>query len=568
VVRTARGDTPAGRLGRAALKYLPLAALTLVVVYPLVSVLKQSFKDSDSGVWTLSNFANTFTDPDLIHVFRNTLVFAFSSLLIALVLATALALATTRLALPLPRRFMNMLPVVSLFIPPLLGALGWLFLFAPRTGLINTLARNYLGIDQLFNAYSVTSLILVGAIYLVPYLYLVLTAALTNMDSSFEEAAHVFGARNFRTLSQITLRGVFPSLVSAALLGFVVSMSEFSIPFVLGTPVKFQVVTTQIWIFISRYPVDYGSAASLGVVLFAVTILLTWIQGRALSRSAAKYWTVGGKGQNLGKTDIGPWKYLVAAGVMLYFLVAAILPILGLAYTAFQPYWGALKFDQLTLRNFNLILSNAQGQMDAVWNSTMLGAVGAAIGVLLGFAVSYVLVRTRSRGRRFVEAVAMAPGSIPHTLLGFGFLIVFLQLTQLPLYGTVWGLLTAYSILFLAHATRSMVGVMHQINPDLEEAARISGARRARTMVKVVAPLAISGLWSAWILLFALIFREVSASILLRSSDTNVVSTQLISIISSGGLFPQAAAYGCILLVANIGIIVLGELVMKFTVKR
>ena len=149
------------------------------------------------------------------------------------------------------------------------------------------------------------------------------------------------------------------------------------------------------------------------------------------------------------------------------------LPILGLAYTAFQPYWGALKFDQLTLRNFNLILSNAQGQMDAVWNSTMLGAVGAAIGVLLGFAVSYVLVRTRSRGRRFVEAVAMAPGSIPHTLLGFGFLIVFLQLTQLPLYGTVWGLLTAYSILFLAHATRSMVGVMHQINPDLEEAARL-----------------------------------------------------------------------------------------------
>ena len=124
--------------------------------------------------------------------------------------------------------------------------------------------------------------------------------------------------------------------------------------------------------------------------------------------------------------------------------------------------------------------------------------------------------------------------------MAVGVLQAFIR-PPLVLYGTIWILLVAYVARFVPLAVRSANASLRQIDPSLEEAARIAGASWAQSLRYILVPLARPGLIVAFLLVFIPALSELSATILLYSSGTETISVAIFRINDLGQLEVVAA---------------------------
>ena len=159
----------------------------------------------------------------------------------------------------------------------------------------------------------------------------------------------------------------------------------------------------------------------------------------------------------------------------------------------------------------------------------MLGFVGATATMVLGSIVAYISVRTTWRGRRLIDAIAWLPWMMPGIVLAIGFLWGFAMLpAQIPIYGTVWALFLAYLALGTPVSVRVMSGAYAQLSFDLEECSRVHGATFFQTLTRILVALAWPAFAVGWVLAFFGIMRELSASIMLYSTGSEVLSVVLV----------------------------------------
>jgi iron(III) transport system permease protein len=164
-----------------------------------------------------------------------------------------------------------------------------------------------------------------------------------------------------------------------------------------------------------------------------------------------------------------------------------------------------------------------------------LGLAGATATMILGSIVAYVSIRTKWKGRRVVDALAWLPWLMPGMVLAIGFLWGFSLLPEaIPIYGTFWALFLAYLSLGTPIAVRIMSGSYSQLSYDLEECSRVHGASWLQTFIRIIAALAWPAFAVGWVLTFFGIMRELSASILLYSVDTEVLSVTLLKMWTNG----------------------------------
>jgi iron(III) transport system permease protein len=189
---------------------------------------------------------------------------------------------------------------------------------------------------------------------------------------------------------------------------------------------------------------------------------------------------------------------------------------------------------QPTLAHFTFILREYPKTWIALGNSVMLGAATASIVALLGLGVSWIVLRTHSRGRMLLDQISLFPLSMPSMVFALGLLWVYVGLEVVPIYGTIWILLLAYASHYLPYGVRASSGALRQLHPELEEAARVAGATWGQTMRRITLPLLRTALASAWLLLFVMAMQEVSASILLYSSSSIVLSVAAFDIWEGG----------------------------------
>ena len=125
--------------------------------------------------------------------------------------------------------------------------------------------------------------------------------------------------------------------------------------------------------------------------------------------------------------------------------------------------------------------------------------------------------------------------AIPGVVLGVG---LFLSYTRPPfvLYGTLWILLIAYVTIELPSAYQQLQSALHAVHPELEEAGRILGATRLRTLADITAPLLKSGMVATWCFIFVAVIRELSAAVILFTSQTKVLSVLIFDLKESGDL--------------------------------
>jgi iron(III) transport system permease protein len=523
-----------------------LAILGFLSVYPLAMLLYGSLHSTPPGMageFNLDGYRAIVTAEN-VHVLLNTVGLSLAKTIPALVLAILLAFIIARTDTPW-RGTLEVLITLPFFIPPFLTAMAWGMLGNPQVGLINQAWRMLTGSrEALVNVYSWGGVVWHMLQYSTPFLFLFMVDAFRAMDPALEESSRMCGASPWRTFRRITLMLMLPVITSSFILSFIRGVESFESPLFFGTPAGITVITTEIYNSITqRATPDYQYATALGFAIMALMFLLVLWQWRLLR--GRSFVTVTGKGFRPTLIGLGRWRWLTLAFCLLFFLVTVVLPVGQLLVGSFFRFFGFYSLDMLTLDHYRAVLSS-----DDLWralgNTMLLGLAGATATMTLGALVAYVSVRTRFRGRRLIDAVAWLPWMMPGMVLGLGFLWAFALLPgPIPIYGTIWALLIAYVALGTPISVRMMTGAYAQLAFDLEECSRVHGASFVQTLWRILVALAWPAFAVGWVLTFFGIMRELSASILLYSVGSEVLSVVLLKMWTNG-LAEQVSVVGLI----------------------
>jgi iron(III) transport system permease protein len=524
---------------------LVAVAITIVVGYlaliPLVYLLWTTFSDAQG--FSLGGFARAYGDARIGELVGNSLWFAAGAALLSLAVGTALAYFNVRTDVPFKALFFAA-SIIPLIIPGILYTIAWIFLASPTIGLLNSLLEPVFG-PGTFDIFTVWGMIWVEGLHLSPIAFLFMVAAFRSTDPSLEESSLMSGATRVQTFRRVTLPLVRPALLSAALIMGVRSLESFEVPALLGLQNGIYVFTSRIYQVLRSFPVDFAGAGALAVGLLAVAALGIWLSNM-LSRGHAAG-TITGKGFRPRPIDLGRWKPVVGGGILLYFFVTVLAPLMVLLYTALLPYYrppSAEAFASMNLDNFVAVF-NLPSVPTALRNSLLLGGGAATIVMALMAVAAWVVVRSGIPGRQILDHIAFSPLVIPGLVLGVGIAFVYLR-SPLPIYGTLLILLIAYCTRYLPYGMRYAVSGMQTISAELEESAQVSGAGWWATFRRVLLPLIAPALLAGWVYIFVVSFRELSSSILLYTPGNEVLSISIWELYANAR-FGELSALGVIM---------------------
>src|SRR5712691_699298 len=533
---------------------LLIVVLGWLTVVPIVRLVVGSLSDAQTGDFTLLNYSRVYSSSSTWELLSNSLVFALGSCAVSFVIGTTLAWIIERTDTPL-RRFFYTVAVVPIIVPGIVTTIAWLFLLSPQIGWINSMARAAFGLDgALFNVYTLPGMMWVEGLGASPLVFLLMSAALKSMDPSLEESASVSGANWFATLRKVTLPLMLPTIVSVMLIVFVRVLEGFEVPAVIGLPGRIQVLTSKIYVALAKSPKDEGTAGALATLFILVSIggILLY---RHLTHSADRYATVSGKAYRPRKVQLGKLKYLTLGVLLAYTLVIIVLPMTIMLWMSFQPFITPPTVEglgRLTLRNYQRMLT-FPNVVDATRNSLFL-AVGAAV-VATGFAavVAWVTIRGRFRGRAVIDLLAFLPIAVPGIVMGAALVGMYVSF-PIPIYGTIWVLLVAYSTRFFPYGMRAASSSLLQLRSELEEAAEVSGASWLTRFRVIVLPLLRPGLLAGAIYILIVSIRELSSSALLASPKAPVLAVLILEFQEAGNYAAVAAL--SVLLVLGLAVLV------------
>ena len=538
---------------------MPLAivfALTLcvLVLLPMAWLVIYAFSDA-KGAATLGNFARLFSDPAFVEPLLISLGIASSVGITCCLIAAPMAWLVARTDMPFTQT-VRLIVTASFVTPPFLGAIAWELLAAPNSGLLNQLYRSWTGSGEvLFDIYTMTGLIFVISCYTFPYVFVLVANALERVPGDLEDAASMLGSSKWTTARRITVPLVMPALLAGLLVAFLQAITLFGSPAILALPAGFHTITTKIW-SLFQYPPKPELAAAASLPLLLLTVGLLRAQAVILGRRS--YAVVGGKSAAPRLIALNWLRWPAAALCFALLALPVFLPYGALLNAAFskipsQP----VTFETLTLHNFNFVYFELSATKLALKNTLLLAVFSATVCSLLALVVAYMASRRAVPGHRILGFLATAPIAIPGIVLGVG---LFLSYTRPPfvLYGTLWILLVAYVTIELPSAYQQMRSAFHAVNPELEEASRILGATRLQVLSHITGPLLRTSLLATWCFTFVAVVRELSAAIILFTSETKVVSVLIFDLKESGDL-AAIAVLGLSMLVLTAGVVFLAN---------
>jgi iron(III) transport system permease protein len=514
---------------------ISVLALTVLVVLPLAFLVVGSI--TADGQLTSEHFREALSSRLYVGALRNSLILGFSTALLSVAVGLPLAWAVSRTNVP-AKKFIHLTAVVSYLTPPFLTAIAFVNLFSPRAGLVNRYVRDVLGMPGLtFDVFSMAGLILVTVPHTFPFVYLLAASALESVDASMEESAQILGAGRWRTAAAVTAPLVAPAILSGALVAFVNAIALFGSQAIIGLPGRVFTLPTRIYALFD-YPPQYGLASALSLIFVAVTVAALYLQRRYLARRS--YVTLGGKGNRPQLVDLGAARWGVFAFSVGVFVVAVAAPYLTLLAVSVSRSWGLEFWQNLTLQHYRFVLFEYDVTRRAIWNSLILASATATLAVLIGSFVGWIDLRTVLRGRKLLDYTSLIPLGLPGIVVAVA-LIQFWLRVPLPIYGTLLIILLAYTGRYVPLGVRSANAAFRQIDPSLEETARVTGAGWLRTFRSVTLPLARPGLFAGWLLVFVPALQELSASVLLFSSGSITLAVAVYNLYETGALGPVAA---------------------------
>ncbi|MBI3062876.1 MAG: iron ABC transporter permease [Deltaproteobacteria bacterium] len=538
-----------------------------MIITPIVIVMFRSVTTTRLGAavgLTIEHYFRVFTDPQILPMLNNSLLYAAGSAVLGTGLGAMLAWIVARTNTP-GRILVELMPLYPILMPPIMKNIAWILLLAPKSGILNSFLRESLGIqEQVFNAFSLPAMIWVFGLACVPLGYLFLLPVFLSFDPSLEESAYIAGSRPIHTTLRITFPLAVPAFLSAFVLNFLRGLRSFETPVLQGSPGNIHVFVGKVYDSMS---IEYnpGLATAYSSVLIVLSVLALVFYVRA-TRFSERYATITGKGYRVKVLDIGKWKYAAFLAVFAYFLVGIVIPFVVLIVVSLIPYYDYETFmmfpANIDLSNYHRVL-NHPSFVSGLYNSLFLSVTIAVVTVLAGIVMAFTIYRTKVYGSKVFEFIGTMPLAFPPLVLSLGLVIA---LIGSPLYNTLWALGIGLFVAYFPYALRNASGAIVNIHKELDEAAWVHGARWRHVFFKVTLPLLKPTVAGALFYIFVEAIRNVDVAVLLVAPGTEYGPVTLFEYFRVGQ-WAEAAAGGVIYLIILIAAVSIAKLVfgIKFS---
>ena len=504
--------------------------------------------------FSLVSAIRAYTDPELLRALRNSLVLGTVVSIIATAIAIPMAWLLVRTDMP-GRRVVSRFMTLAFYMSPLLLAIAWAAIGAPKSGLLSQIMRT-LGFSAFGNIFSYGGIVFVSVLHFTPIPFLLISSAFSAAAGELDDASQMCRASLSRTFVSITLPLIVPTIVSSLLQVCVFAAEQFAVPYFLGLQFNFQTLPSQIYQDLSLAQPDYNRAAAAGTMLIwfsAVGIYLF----RHYMKMGDRYASMAGKSARLPRlVELRGLRWPLAGLAGTYLFLSVIAPILALFWGSLHRYpTPNLTLKGLTLYNWSNLFQNPQVPT-AIKNTLLLAGVGALLTVIVCLNLSFFIVRTKAWGRALVDYMIALPVAIPSLVLGLGVLSFYLAL-PLPIYGTLIGMGIAYAARFMGYGVRALNAGLQQIHSELTEAAHMCRASSLRVIWDIQFPLLRPTLANTWVVLFVKFAQEVNLTVLLYTQLTitlpllifNQLSTAMLNSVFPITLLLMLITFVCIELV-------------------
>lgn len=572
---------------------LCLGFLGLFLVAPLVLAIQGGFVDN--GHFTLEWLGKLLPDlsaPAGEHLSAGQILdrLANDPLVNAVKVAVLVTAGVMLLAVPLAlltnhfdfrgKNLASALLMVPMILPPFVGAIALRKLLAHYDGPVNVLLGS-VGLPRVdwFGGGPLLAVVVMEILHLYPIMYLNASAALANVDPTMVQAARNLGASRWRTFWTVTLPLIRPGLFAGGAIVFIWSFTE------LGTPLMFgytQILPVQAFNGLNQLeqtPKPYAMVflmLSASLALYGMSKFLFGRGGGAM---------VGRGTAAITRPASRPVAALIWAAILAVALLAAV-PHVGVLLMAVAGRWeGTVLPTSYTLDHLRQVFTNPDN-WNSILNSLHYASFATVVAILLGLAISFLVVRAKVRGGWLLDSLAMLPLAVPGIVIAGGYVLMAqwhwpqkagawvsgLGLESLggwladqrPTVDPVLILIVAYSIRRLPYMVRSVSAGLEQTSETLEEAARNLGAGRARTLVRVTLPLVMANVLAGAILTFSFSMLEVSDSLILaQTSDYYPITKQIYSLANMGPQMENsAAALGALAMLLLVATLVAANLLL------
>lgn len=499
--------------------------LLVFQVFPLLYLIFRAF--FSTGKFSLEAFKRVYTYPLNWSALTNTIVAATFSMVFGVLIAFPLAWLVGRTNL-YGKKFFRTLFVATYMVPPYVGAMAWMRLLNPTVGSMNIFFMKIFNLGSApFDIYTMGGLIWVLTGFYYPYAFITISRAMEKMDPSLEEASRICGASPLTTLRTITLPMMLPSIVAAALLVFVAAGSCYGIPSIIGVPGQIHTVTTRIidFVYIGSQE-GLTDATTLAVFLMLIANVVLYLSTFSIGKK--QYITVSGKSTRPNIVDLGKWRILITAIVVIFALVVVIIPFVTVALSSITVNLGEPVFSEgnITWRYWERIFTR-KSILSSARNSLITAVMAATFGLLVSAMMAYLLVRTDIKGKKIPDFMITVGSGTPSVVIALSLIMAMSGKFGINIYNTLTIMVIAYMIKYMMMGMRTVVSALTQISPSLEEASQISGASWLKSMKNVTLPLIVPALVAGWFLIFMPCFYELTMSTLLYSTNTKTLGYEL-----------------------------------------
>ena len=527
--------------------------LGYLTLFPLLQMVKDTFTVHISeslrlkqapGEFTLAHWAKVLFDPSSLSIFYkpflNSLVTSLGACLVALLFGGAFSWLITRTNMKW-KKTLSSLFVFPYIMPSWTLALAWYNIFKNSVvGGVPGTIQALTGLEPPnWLAYGAFPIALVTGLHYAPFAYIMIGGILRNMDANLEEAAMMLNTPRKRIVLKITIPMIMPAILSTFLLVFSSAMSSFAVPTFLGLPVRYQVLTTQLYRTLNGINQGQGYCIAMIMILLSVAILAF---NQRIIGTRKNYTTVTGKSSNISYINLKKARNVISVVVLVLVLIVSVLPLISFALESIILLPGDYSFDNMTLQFWigtaeeNSIANNEPGLLKnpelwkALFNSLKLSLVCAVTAGTFGFLAGYGIVRGRgTKLATLVDNLAFFPYLIP----SMAFSVIYLSMFSTqhgvipPLYGTFFLLVLIGTVKYMPFASRAGINAMMQLSNQIEEAGEIIGVRWPKRMSWLVIPIQKSSFISGYLLPFTSCMRELSLFVLLVTPANRVLTTLL-----------------------------------------
>jgi len=486
--------------------------LLIFLAVPIFQVFYVSFLDQN-GHFTLLNFYDFFQNALFIESFYNSFYVASMSVVLASVFALPLAYFTSRFNFR-GSVIIQSLGFIPLIMPPFVGAVAMKLLFGSN-GSINLILNDWFGFKIPFME-GLNGVIFVESIHYFPFILINLITSLNNIDRTMEESAQSLGSKGFGLFRKIVLPLSMPGYVAGASLVFLKVFDD------LGTPLLLDVnnmLAPQAYLRISSIGINDPMGYVIGVILVLTSIAAVYVAKLALGGKDYSMLQKGGGG--MIKRDFLPYQKYLAYFVVFFILFLVLSPHIALTLLSFGTIWSfSVLPDAFTVQHYKAVFENSV----FIKNTMLYCSIAAFIDVVLAFFISYIVLRTKIIGRQLLDYIAMSALAIPGLVLGIGYLRTFYSINlpwdNTPLASWWFMIVIILAVRRLPYALRACNAVLMQISKYLEESAESLGAQKISIFRKILIPLMTGGLLAGFITSFSTATVELSATIMLVSTES------------------------------------------------